>query len=116
MEKMTNKKALVSALNFIPSAEIEIREKIEKMIEQLDKKNASPKKLTDQQKKNEYLRGVIVEAMERERGYTVSELIHFIPELSADSNQHVSALMRALVTEGIVVKYEDKRRSYFKLA
>ena len=116
MEKMTNKKALLSALNFIPEAEIEVREKLSKMIEQLDKKNASPKKLTAQQEKNEYLRGVIVEAMERDKGYTVSELIQTIPEINQDSNQHVSALMRALKEEGIVVKYEDKRRSYFKLA
>lgn len=116
MEKMTNKKALVSALTFIPENEVEIREKIEKMIEQLDRKNAAPKKLTEQQEKNQYLKGVIVESMERDHGYTVSELIHFIPELSADSNQHVSALMRALKEEGVVVKYEDKRKSYFKLA
>ena len=116
MEKMTNKKALLSALNYVPEVETEVREKLSKMIEQLDKKNASPKKLTDQQKRNEYLRGVIIEAMEREKGYTVSELIQTVPEISADSNQHVSALMRALVTEGLVVKYEDKRRSYFRLA
>lgn len=116
MEKMTNRKALIAALAYIPATEVEILEKLNKMIEQIDKKNASPKKLTDQQKKNQYLKGVIVEAIERDHGYTVSELIHFIPELSADSNQHVSALMRALVNEGIVVKYEDKRKSYFKLA
>lgn len=116
MEKMTNKKALLSALNYIPEAENEVREKLENMIAQLDKKNASPKKLTAQQEKNEFLRGVIVEGMERDKGYTVSELIQTIPEINQDSNQHVSALMRALVAEGIVVKYEDKRRSYFKLA
>lgn len=116
MEKMTNKKALLSALNYIPEAENEVREKLENMIAQLEKKNASPKKLTAQQEKNEFLRGVIVEGMERDKGYTVSELIQTIPEINQDSNQHVSALMRALVLDGIVVRYEDKRRSYFKLA
>ena len=116
MEKMTNKKALVSALTFIPENEVEIREKIEKMIEQLDKKNASPKKLTAQQEKNQWLKGVIVEAMEHGRGYTVTDIINTVIEVSKDSNQHVSALMNALVNDGIVVKYEDKRKSYFKLA
>lgn len=116
MEKMTNKKALLSALNYVPTSETEVRKKLENMIAQLEKKNASPKKLTAQQEKNEYLRGVIVEGMERDKGYTVSELIQTIPEINQDSNQHVSALMRALVLDGIVVRYEDKRRSYFKLA
>jgi predicted transcriptional regulator len=87
------------------------------MVEQLDKKNASPKKLTAQQLKNEELKEVIVDflADNEDKGFTVTDLIKAIPEFEGDSNQHVSALMRQLVNADKVEKYSEKRRTYFRI-
>lgn len=118
MTKVTNRSALVYALENCPEAPVDIRSKWEKMIEQLDKKNASPKKLTAQQEKNEVLKADILDFLEdnASTGYTVTDLIKAVPSIEGDSNQHVSALMRALVQGSKVEKYTEKRRTYFRYA
>ena len=87
-------------------------------LEEIFKKNASPKKLTAQQVKNEELKEVIVDflADNENQGFTVTDLIKSVAELEGDSNQHVSALMRQLVEANKVEKYSEKRRTYFKIA
>ena len=116
--KVTNKSALLYAIENLPDAPEDVRAKWEKMVEQLEKKSASPKKLTAQQEKNETLKGVILDflADNPDTGYTVSDLLKAIPEFEGDSNQHVSALMRALSLDGKVEKYSEKRRTYFRYA
>jgi DNA-binding transcriptional regulator GbsR (MarR family) len=116
-EKMTNKKALMYAIDNLSDAPDEVIQKLLKMIEQLDKKNASPKKMTAQQEKNEGLKSVIAEFLSENegKGFTVSDLLKAIPEFEGDSNQHVSALMRQLVQSGTVEKYSEKRRTYFSI-
>lgn len=118
MEKMTNRVALTIAIEAIGESNPEATAKLNKMIEQLDKKNASPKKMTAKQEANEGLKGVIAEFLSANagNGYTVSDLLKAIPELEGDSNQHVSALMRGLVLAGTVEKYSEKRRTYFRVA
>jgi hypothetical protein len=116
--KITNKTALLFAIDAIGDSNPEVTAKLQKMVEQLDKKNASPKKLTAQQLKNEELKEVIVDflADNEDKGFTVTDLIKAIPEFEGDSNQHVSALMRQLVDVNKVKKYSEKRRTYFKIA
>ena len=118
MTKVTNRSALVYALENCPEAPADIRSKWEKMIEQLDKKNASPKKLTAQQEKNEVLKADILDFLEdtAPTGYTVTDLIKTVPSLEGDSNQHVSALMRFLVLSQKAERYTEKRRTYFRYA
>ena len=91
-------------------------EKIEKMIDQLDKKNAAPKKLTAQQEKNLSIGAEITDFLfdHEGEGFTVSDLLKSVPSCEGDSNQHVSAIMRSLVLGGSVEKYTDKRRTYFR--
>ena len=89
---------------------------IEHEIELLDKKNSSEKKLTVQQIANEGIKDAIVEGMEENRLYTVTELIKEITECNELTNQRVSALLRQLISEGKIVKTIDKRKSYFQLA
>ena len=89
---------------------------IEHEIELLDKKNSSEKKLTVQQIANEGIKDAIVEGMEENRLYTVTELIKEITECNELTNQRVSALLRQLISEGKIVKTVDKRKSYFQLA
>lgn len=116
--KMTNKLALQFAIENLPDAPADVREKWQKMIDQLDKKNASPKKLTAQQERNEVVKAAIVEFLSDNAGtgFTVSDLLKAVPMCEGDSNQHISALMRALVLAGSVEKYIDKRRTFFKVA
>lgn len=116
-DKMTNRKALTYAIDNLTDAPAEVIAKLTKMVEQLDKKNASPKKLTAQQVKNEELKEVIVDflADNEGKGFTVSDLLKAVPELEGDSNQHVSALMRQTVQAGSVEKYSEKRRTYFRI-
>lgn len=116
-DKMTNRKALTYAIDNLTDAPAEVIAKLTKMVEQLDKKNASPKKLTAQQVKNEELKDVIVKflADNADTGFTVSDLLKAVPELEGDSNQHVSALMRQTVQAGSVEKYSEKRRTYFRI-
>ena len=114
--KMTNRVALTIAIAAIGDSNPEAVAKLEKMIEQLDKKNASPKKMTAQQEKNEGLRAIIVDFLGSHAGesFTVSDLLKAIPELEGDSNQHVSALMRAIVLAGNAEKFSEKRKTYFR--
>lgn len=116
--KLTNKSALLFAIEAIGDSNPEVVAKLQKMVAQLDKKNASPKKLTAQQEKNEVLKAEIVDflADNADTGYTVSDLLKAVPSLEGDSNQHASALLRALVIAGTVEKYSEKRRTYFKIA
>lgn len=115
--KMTNRIALTYALDNLPDAPADVREKWQKMIDQLDKKNASPKKLTAQQEKNEGVKADLLGFLSDHEGegFTVSDLLKQVPACEGDSNQHVSALMRALVLAGSVEKYTEKRRTYFRV-
>ena len=115
--KMTNKTALTIALTAIGDTNPEATAKIQKMIEQLDKKNAAPRKLTAQQEKNEGLKDIIAAFLvENEgKGYTVTDLLKTIPELDGDSNQHVSAILRQMFLANTIERYTEKRRTYFKV-
>jgi hypothetical protein len=117
-EKLTNKKALLFAIDAIGDSNPEVTAKLQKMVEQLDKKNAAPRKLTARQTENESIKADLVDffAENADTGYTVSDLLKLVPAVEGDSNQHVSALLRQLVLDEKVTKYSEKRRTYFKIA
>ena len=113
-KKMTYAEALTFA---IENADFptEVVEKLTALRTSIQKKSASPKKLTAQEK-NEVLKAEIVEflADTPDTGYTVTDLLKEIPALEGDSNQHVSAVMRQLVQADRVERYTEKRRTYFR--
>ena len=86
---------------------------IDHEIELLTKKNSAEKKPTAQQTANEGIKTAIVEGMEPNRLYTVTEIIKSIPACADMTNQRVSALLRQLVEGGKVKRTEDKRKAYF---
>ena len=86
---------------------------IDHEIELLTKKNSAEKKPTAQQTANEGIKTAIVEGMETNRLYTVTEIIKSIPACADMTNQRVSALLRQLVECGKVKRTEDKRKAYF---
>ena len=89
---------------------------IDHEVELLTKKNSADKKPTAQQTANEAIKSAIVEAMEANHLYTVTEIQKSVAECADLSNQRVSAIVRQLVANGEVERIEDKRKAYFKLA
>lgn len=84
-------------------------------LELLDKKNVSDKKPTATQIANEALMTTILDYMEVNVGYTVTDIIKGVDECSELSNQKVSALMRALKDKGAVTKTEGKKTLFYKV-
>lgn len=110
------KKQMFTDLLAMPGLSEEQKAFIQHEIELLEKKNSGEKKPTATQVANEALKVAIVEAVEPNRLYTVTEMIKEIPALAGLTNQKVSPLANQLVEEGKLIKTVDKRRSYFSLA
>ena len=83
-------------------------------IELLEKKNAADKKPTAQQKENDGIKDAVLNGMADNRMYTITELIKEIPECADLTNQRVSALVRQLIAEDKVERFEEKRKAYFR--
>lgn len=115
--KMTNKVALqyVLANCELPA---DVKEKVEKMLVQVEKKNSSKPegKLTPTQVANEGIKTEILNFMADNPHtlYTIGELMKKVTVCNDLTNQKVSALVRQLKEEGKVLKIEEKRKSYFQ--
>lgn len=120
MIKMTNKLALEFVLGLEEvQANTEVFEKIQKMLVQVEKKNSSvgldgTKVLSATQKTNEGIKLRILEVLGTvENPLQIKELICFTG--LEFSNQKISALIRQLVAEGKVERFEDKKVAKFSL-
>lgn len=119
---MTNKKMTkATAWNIVlsiveksdhPQSE-ELIEKINHELELLAKKNSGEKKPTAEQKKNEVLKTSIVDEMEENRLYSITEMIKELPSCEGLTNQKVSAMVRSLIPQ-YIERIEDKRKAYFR--
>ena len=81
----------------------------------LDKK-AQNKKATKTQEQRNGIKATILKVLATIGSGTVTDIQNGNEELSALSNQKVSALVRQLVESGDVVKTTDKKKSIFSLA
>ena len=81
----------------------------------LDKK-AQNKKATKTQEQNVGIKATILKVLATIGSGTVTDIQNGNEELSALSNQKVSALIRQLVESGEVVRTTDKKKSIFSLA
>ena len=81
----------------------------------LDKK-AQNKKATKTQEQNVGIKATILKVLATIGSGTVTDIQNGNEELSALSNQKVSALVRQLVESGKVVKTTDKKKSIFSLS
>ena len=106
-------KGIVENSNHPQTAELVA--KIDNELALLAKKNSAEKKPTAQQTANVGIMSDIVEGMEPNRLYTVTEIIKSIPACADLTNQRVSALLRQLVEGGKVKRTEDKRKAFFSL-
>ena len=79
-------------------------------------KKAQNKKATKTQEQNVSIKATILEVLATIGSGTVTEIQNGNAELSALSNQKVSALVRQLVEAGKVVKTVDKKKSIYNQA
>ena len=79
-------------------------------------KKAQNKKATKTQEQNIGIKATILKVLAIIGSGTVTDIQNGNEELSALSNQKVSALVRQLVESGEVVKTVDKKKSIFSLA
>lgn len=82
----------------------------------LAKKNSGEKKPTATQKANEEVKAIICEVLADESAKTIGEICKADERLAEHSSQKISALVRQLVLDSIVVREEIKRKAYFSLA
>lgn len=116
MEKMTNSKALAFVL---ANCEIpaDVKEKLENIKASIDKKNSAERKPTATQTENVGFKSAIVDYLSTcDKAQTIGDIMKGCAEVSELTNQRVSAIVRQLKDDGIVVREEIKRKAYFSLA
>ena len=117
MKKITKRERFESLLNMAEvQADPGMVEFINHELELLTKKNSSEKKPTAQQVANEAIKQAIVDGMERDHFYTITDIQKNVPACADLSNQKISALVRQLKEDGLVVRTEEKRKAYFSKA
>lgn len=117
-EKMTNKKALDFVLtNFADSLPMDVAEKLENMMAQLEKRSTSERKPSARQVENEKLKALMLEAInsDPDRLFSVGEMVKEFEFFPSDiTPQRVSALCTQLVEADKLIREVDKRKVFFK--
>ena len=113
-KKMTKRDYFTAILSKYPLTEDE-KAFVQHELELLSKKNTSEKKPTATQKANEALREAILDSMEPNMLYTITDLIKTVPECADLSTSKVSAVVRQMIDAGHVKRTVDKRKAYFSL-
>jgi predicted transcriptional regulator len=85
---------------------------LEERAEMHSKKNAN-RKPTKAQAENEEIKAKILDTMEKDVKYTVTDIQKAV---GLESNQKASALVRQLKESDLVVRSEEKGKAYFSLA
>lgn len=118
MKKMTKREKFEALLTIPAVAENEmLTEFIQNELNLLAKKNSGEKKPTANQTVNEGIKANIVATMEPNRLYSITELLKVVPDLpDTMTNQRMTAIVRQLKDDGIVIRVEEKRKAYFVLA
>ena len=111
-KKMTKKDYFTAIMEKYPLSADE-KAFVEHELELLAKKNASEKKPSKTQQANSALQEEMLEQMEENRLYSITEMIKELPACADLTNQKVSALVRALTPDRIE-RIEDKRKAYFR--
>lgn len=116
MEKLTNKKAIEFVLGLQEvQANEEIKEKFEKMLEQLDKKNGKKKPTKVQEENVEIKEALALFLEEIDKPVQIKEIVADA-RFDKYTPQKISALIRQLVADGLVKRVEEKRIAKFMLA
>lgn len=114
-KKMTKRDYFTAIMSKYPLTDEE-KAFIEHELELLARKNTSDKKPTAQQIANDGIKTAILDWMEENHLYTITEIQKGVSECAELTNQRVSALVRQMVLDNIVVRTEDKRKAFFSKA
>ena len=114
-EKMTYVVALNAAIE-CEALSAEVREKLTALRDQQVKRNAVDKKPTKTQQANEDIKVRLMDAMQGHEQMTVTDIQNLDEEFKVMSNQKVAALVRQLVKDGKLLRVEEGRKAYFKVA
>ena len=115
MTKMTNVKALEFVLTNC-NVPADVADKLTAMKASFEKKASAERKPTPTQQENTGYKAEILNLLADGNQYTITDIMKGVPSMSDLSNQRVSAIVRQLTLSGEVVRVEDKRKAYFKLA
>lgn len=111
-KKMTKKEMFTAILNKY-ALTAEEKAFVEHELELLAKKNSAERGMTKTQKENADLQQKILETLEPNVLYTVSDVCKL---MGIESNQKVTHLLTPLVEDGKLVRTVEKRRAYYSLA
>ena len=112
MKKITNVEALEMVLAMDLSDEL--RAKIETMKASFERKRNAKSGPTKTQVENESIKDEIVVFLGTVEKATITDIMKGLER--EISNQKVSALVRQLIQDEKVVRFEEKRKAFFKLA
>lgn len=96
--------------------EDEILAFIDHEVELLEKKSSKSGQTKTQKENAEVVAKIENALREVGKAVTITELQTASEEMSAYSNQKLSALLKQMVSKGTVVRTEDKKKAYFSLA
>ena len=96
--------------------EDEILAFIDHEVELLEKKSNKSGQTKTQKENVEVVAKIENALREVGKAVTITELQTASEEMSAYSNQKLSALLKQMVSKGTVVRTEDKKKAYFSLA
>ena len=96
--------------------EDEILAFIDHEVELLEKKSSKSGQTKTQKENVEVIAKIENALREVGKAVTIIELQTASEEMSAYSNQKLSALLKQMVSKGTVVRTEDKKKAYFSLA
>lgn len=96
--------------------EDEILAFIDHEVELLEKKSSKSGQTKTQKENVEVVAKIENALREAGKAVTITELQTASEEMSAYSNQKLSALLKQMVSKGAVVRTEDKKKAYFSLA
>ena len=113
---MTNKMTYVSVItDVLNGVELtdEHKEKLTALKASLEKRASGKRSMTATQKENVEVKKSIAEFLADGSAHSATEVGKACGEIS---NQKASALLKQMVDEGSVVKFSEKRKTYFKIA
>jgi hypothetical protein len=110
--KMTYVSVITDVLNGVELTD-EHKEKLTALKASLEKRASGERKPTATQKANVAVKEAIAEFLGTVEFATATEVGKACGEIS---NQKASALLKQMVDEGSVVKFTEKRKTYFKIA
>ena len=114
MEKITNVSALelaIATLATVDDFPTEAIQKLQNVKASYEKKSTSPKKPTATQLANDKLKLQILDLMEFDVKYTVTDISKILD--AEYSNQKLSRLLNDMAKDNLIDKVADKRKSYF---